>query len=568
MHPRLARFGEKLRLLLSALWSRAWPRRRGIGAIAAVLSLWAFATWETTRAVDFGFHWDEPRLVDSVAASARTGSALPGWYNYPSVSFDLGLLVLAPKVWPIVKEARNEAMRRPWEFGYDGVRKRVDVIRQALDTKLAPYAKSPAYLLRLRGMFAFLTMLTPIWTALAAWFWRRKAADAIVAGALVALSWEVAYHARWVAPDAIMMMFTALTLACVGAAENSPRPARWIYAGAVAASLAFGTKYPGGIVFVLVIGTSLRLGLRKGSALGWRAMLLQLAIATGLFVGLFALLSPGVWVDPLRTLADLTYEQWHYGEEGHGTHTVSSGWKHAVLILKWIGTAALSRYRPLALVLALLALPGLVLLARRQPARLVLWMIPPLFMFVYLAGQRTMIVRNLLMMVPFLAVLSGVFVGWGHDLLRDRRQLWIVVPLLASGALFFNAYWAQISARSILERRGRDVGALTRTWVSEHPRVKVRPSKRVCVDLGGACRPAFERAGKSGCRAMFWMSELEPRSGWPANQAHFDLLGMGPFEVNLDYYSTWAGDDRVVMLACDSLSGFYKDRFESIAATF
>jgi len=565
MYPRLEHAGRLLRNALSSTWSFARVRRNGLAAMAAFSLLWGFAVWETVRAVDFGFNADEPRMIDSLAASARSGNLLPGSYNHPSLSHDLGLLVLAPKAVPIVREARDDAMTRPWEYGYEGVRKRVDVIRQALDTKLQPYVRSPAYLLRLRTAFAFLTMLAPIWTALAAWFWRRKVTDALVAGALVALSWEVTYHARWIAPDALLMMFAALTLACVGAADRSDKPSRWLYAATATAGLAFATRYSGALLFLLVIASIIRLALRREGDLRRRWPVAQAAGSIALFLGLFALLSPGVWIDPLRTLTDLTFEHWHYRHEGHGGHTVTSTWLHVWLILKWIGAASLSRYAPLAIAFSLLSVVGLVVLARREPLRIALWMVPPLAWSVWLAGTHVMIARDLLMVVPFIAVLSGVGVGWLHDLLRERGKLFVVVPLLTGGALFFNAYWAQASARSILERKTKDVGALTRTWVAEHPRVKIRPSRRVCGDLGGGCRPSMDRQDRGVCRAMFWMSELEPRAKWPSNTQHFELLGMGPFEVNLDHYATWTGDDRVVMLPCDKMDAFYKEAFEKIA---
>lgn len=565
MHSRLDHLAQLLGSAFSVAWFFARERRRGLAAIAAFSLLWGFAVWETVRAVDFGFHADEPRMIDSLAASARSGNLLPGAYNQPSLAHDLGLVVLAPKALPIVREARDDAMTRPWEYGYEGVRKRVDVIRQALDSKLQPYVRSPAFLLRLRTAFAFLTMLAPIWTALAAWSWRRKIADALVAGALVALSWEVAYHARWIAPDALMMMLASLSLACLGAAERSEKPARWLYAAAAAAGLAFAARYSGALMFLLVIATIVRVGLRREGDRRSGFPIRQLVVATALFLGLFALLSPGVWIDPLRTLTDLTFEQWHYQHEGQGGHTVTSVWLHLWFILKWIGAASLSRYAPLAIACSLLSLVGLVALARREPLRLALWMVPPLVTIVWFAAHDIMIARDLLLVVPFLAVLSGVGVGWVHDALSTRGRLFLVVPLVAGGAMFFNAYWAQASARSILERKNKDVGALTRTWVGEHPRVKIRPSRRVCGDLGGGCRPSMDRQDRAGCRAMFWMSELEPRGKWPSNSPHFELLGVGPFEVNLDYYAAWSGDDRVVMLPCDKMDAFYREGFDKIA---
>ena len=56
---------------------------------ACLALLLAFSLWTGLTGIDFGYHWDEHRVTDSVIAAARTGRPLPGWYNYPSVIFDV-----------------------------------------------------------------------------------------------------------------------------------------------------------------------------------------------------------------------------------------------------------------------------------------------------------------------------------------------------------------------------------------------------------------------------------------------------------------------------------------------
>ncbi len=56
------------------------------------LALWLFAFSTGWLGVDFGTHWDERKLMKSVRDTMQTGIILPGWYNYPSMIYDLAIL--------------------------------------------------------------------------------------------------------------------------------------------------------------------------------------------------------------------------------------------------------------------------------------------------------------------------------------------------------------------------------------------------------------------------------------------------------------------------------------------
>ena len=48
--------------------------------------------------IDFGCHWDEQKLISSIVKTGRRSLLLPGWYNYPSVCYDIVLLGLLPDI--------------------------------------------------------------------------------------------------------------------------------------------------------------------------------------------------------------------------------------------------------------------------------------------------------------------------------------------------------------------------------------------------------------------------------------------------------------------------------------
>ncbi len=45
------------------------------------------------RGIDFGYHWDEPKLIHQVSNSMHTGLFLPRSYIYLSMYYDLTILV-------------------------------------------------------------------------------------------------------------------------------------------------------------------------------------------------------------------------------------------------------------------------------------------------------------------------------------------------------------------------------------------------------------------------------------------------------------------------------------------
>jgi 4-amino-4-deoxy-L-arabinose transferase-like glycosyltransferase len=63
----------------------------------------------------------------------------------------------------------------------------------------------------------------------------------------------MAYHARWLVPDSMMMQFAALMLMLLSYAHTRPDPRFWLKCAAAAAGLACGTKYTGGILLVPII---------------------------------------------------------------------------------------------------------------------------------------------------------------------------------------------------------------------------------------------------------------------------------------------------------------------------
>jgi 4-amino-4-deoxy-L-arabinose transferase-like glycosyltransferase len=504
--------------------------------------------------IDFGRHWDEPVQINLVQNTLRTGILLPNWYNYPSVSYWLTLDTLAPHVLFAIQK--------------------VGIDWRALGEHLTLVAATPAYLLQARTLFLLLSALAVIWTGLAARAMGSSWAEALVSAGILGLSWEVGYHARWIAPDAVLMQFVALTLLLSIMAVRRPAQRGWLIAAASAAGLATGTKYPGGLTLLIPLAAAWLIGRAdRLNANGRRSTLIHVlldgfsALASTLPVfGLAYLIStPGTLLDPINFTRKVVYEVGHYAGGGPD-QTVPPGLPHLWLILNYYARVLFSHYQPLALILFACAFLGIYAMLRSEHKSALLALPFPLIYVFYFSLQRVMIARNLLAVAPFLALLAGRGVIFMAESIpgaaRTRRILqlaWYGVILIILGV---NAVWLFSAARSI-QARGADAEAREAAdYLRANPGRDFVLSEKVYMDLSRLSEGLPANARKVGenqsigmenpPRLVFYASEGITRgmvlpSNWPGLAERY----FGSWEVNFDYYPLWAGDDRILVMPLD-----------------
>jgi 4-amino-4-deoxy-L-arabinose transferase-like glycosyltransferase len=205
------------------------PRNAADLALAMVVIV-AFSSvfiWNGVSSVDFGRHWDEEKLIFAIQKTINSAEIIPGWYNYPSLTY-LICLITALTHFPAVSGA-------DWS----------ETVQ-----KLSQYVDSTSFTHLLRAVFAILTASTALFAVLAARAVRAGSLSAAVSAAIVLASFEVFYHARWVAPDPLLMLAGAMTLAtALWAARDQRLPV--LLLSATCAGLATAAKYPGGCLLLL-----------------------------------------------------------------------------------------------------------------------------------------------------------------------------------------------------------------------------------------------------------------------------------------------------------------------------
>jgi hypothetical protein len=180
--------------------------------------------------LDFGTHWGEGRAkLDSVAKSVESGLFLQSVneptghsYNHGGVNYLLSWSALAPELSTLLRNG-------PYT-------------RETLSEIVTPLL--PTLGLRVRAIYVLLSSLSVLWLYFLCRAMDRSQIESFLAAAILGLSWEIGYHSRWIAPDAVMMQFAVLSFLCFGVAMKR-RSIGWLYVAAIVVGLAAGTKYPG-----------------------------------------------------------------------------------------------------------------------------------------------------------------------------------------------------------------------------------------------------------------------------------------------------------------------------------
>lgn len=477
------------------------------------------------RGIDFGFHWDER---DSQWAQTRAmlanGVFLPPEYNYPGVG---KMLVAVPAL-------------------DDGLRAlaRGESLRQVFSTMVSAM-DAPDYLLQARSVFLMVCALGIIWVYLAVWVLTRRWWQATLAAAILGLSWEVAYHARWAVNDCILAQFAALCLLLLALHHRSGR-SRWLWAAAIAAGLAAGSKYPGVLLLVPVM---LYAALRT-PATWWRRAASVLAVGA-LSMASYLASTPGTVLAPLSFVQGLAVISAQY-TTGHYGHSVPAGFPHLWVLVRYLSLNLFSPYMPIAVVFFAAALAGAALYIRedRKLAALLIGF-PLLFATLFCWKYRVLFARNYLLLAPFLAVLSAR--GLAEGLLRLRWPAARCALVVAIGcALAANAGWLIVAGESI---RHRDYGATALkavSYVRDHPRTRFRVSPKVTALAAerGLALPANAAQAEADEVVFFVREEGPPEARWAVNDPWLTRVVFGPREVNINYY-VWAGYDRIVVMTLE-----------------
>jgi hypothetical protein len=518
-------------------------RERARTAVVATLLvlLWGLYVVTGFRGVGFGAMWDEGQQLDGVRRSIETVSVAQTGYYYGGLYYVPGYSLVAPELLrraPAMLEQMREAPSRPFDA------RRYPAIREAQRAALA-VVNAPNFSERARRIFAGFASLSILGAFFASCMVTGSRWAALAAAAALATSWELSYHGRWIAVDSALAVFGSFVL-CASCraldADSSVSQRRmWFRIAALFAGCGLGCKMPGLFLLAPVL---LGLWLARGEA-GVRGFLKSGAEACGLVLLVFVITTPSVVLDPLHYANDMFRVQNDYNliADDYPYCEPALGLRLAKIAGYW-GLVAFSPQLWLALTFAYLILVGAITgLVERQPKLLVVLA----FLFVYsafIASQRLLTVRNLMVTLPALAVLlaAGVQrVAWRLSSIRGGGFALVAVLVIGVGLNARHSWRAsgtvgKTTDDSILEQVEDEVLS------QPHPKLYVSPAL-LQVLRQRASLPDSSLQSASWAEAETVLSYTDAMPGWKANFPRFARY-FASGHANFDYYPGllhWSG---------------------------
>jgi hypothetical protein len=508
-------------------------RRKGPVLVLALLVTIFF--WTGLIGLNFGRHWDEALALEEITRPVETGVFLPRSYNYASMLFDIGTIALLPRTVPFLISTAKES---PPSFALayrDGV-------PESEIATVIKYAKGETFHLRLRLILLMMSTLTGVWVFFAVRACKRSGWEAAFAAAVILTSWEIAYHSRWIAPDAVQMQFGALWLMMFTLALNSAtRPLVWLRLSSAAAGLAAGTKYQGAFLLFPVIVYAVMLVRASGAHTA--AIAKEVLWNFIVFLIVFVSTTPGIVLDPWNFWQSIRHISQQYST-GHFGYTVSPFGEHGYLLLGYLSCVLTSPWLLPALFVFLLSLLGVTLVWKNRPAVAMLLLAGPLLYGLFAISFRVMIVRNYLLLAPFIAFFSarGAYCLWQRLVLVWARA---ALVLCLVGLFAANSFFLWFAARTILPQpvqRAQDAIA----YIREHSRERFYLS-RVMTELltnADVTLPNTTDNPNIADRFLFHSDEMN-RTKMLCNRPRLYRQVSGRLEVNFNYYAGWEGQGKI-----------------------
>jgi hypothetical protein len=521
--------------------SRPSSGRERVRAWAAIAALFLFAWGVGLRGLDFGKHWDEWYHVHGLKAAIQDLSLLTHEYTYNGVYFDLGYVMVLPHALhhaSAVKAEIDVTPKRPLDFAdYPSI--------AALQKDLQARIAAPSYLLEARVLFMTLSLLGVLFTFLLVRVLApERPGAAVAAGALVALSWEVGYHARFVAVDALMLALSAACfwqLARFALAPDAASARKALMRASLIGGVALGCKATGVFFAVPIAAVAFARAGRptRPTARLWATTMLDDAMVSALVFSLaFFVTTPGALLEPVRFYGAIAFENLNYREGVNRGYNVAGFWDALTSSLRWLFVAAPSPFSAIGQTASIIAVIGAVAAWRRE-RRLAIG--GGAFVVVYTAFLATgtqLIVRNSLVLVPLLGAAFGIGFStawaWGGRPLRGALAVGGAFALVANGA------WAVYAAESI--RNTTKVSVLKA--VADHM-IAERGDWLVSPDLRGALGERIDAA--YACEAVDVPGEDKVlafaadthKYNWQANRTDLIDRVWSSLEVNYHYYPNW-----------------------------
>jgi hypothetical protein len=320
--------------------------------------------------------------------------------------------------------------------------------------------------------------------------------------------------------------------------------------------VATAAKYHAGALLGAVFLLAFFLRERTPGGMTWA----RYAALAASFTAAFLILTPGALIQPFDFVDCVRREFLHY-RMGHGPiwqspqHDVPEYVSYLGKLTSYVFLALPSSNQAVSALFSLGAVAGAFAMYRKNRGGLALLAGVAVFYLGYFPTNTAFIVRNFLLFLPPLCLLYGHGLALALESGRWRVPAGIAGAALVGVNLWFVHAAAEQTLRASGNPAGHQAGMLAR-FAGENAGAAIHASGAV-MRLAGDVMPrppllAWDEPCRGGGRDYYllYMSEARESPAFARFTAHErgTYRSLGPSEVNLDYYPTWGGPDRILVL--------------------
>ena len=340
----------------------------------------------------FFYQEDEAHHYNRVVEMVKNGELDPKYFHKPSLHFYLRMPVVAAGfLWNVrsghIKTVEEIKTRDAYGVG-----------RYAFTTSHSGIVKwNRAFSVAL----SLLLVLTTYYIGLAVF---SSETVGLIAATFVAFSPELVSNSATIGVDVVMSLFVALS---VLAALHLYKDFSWkkLLLCGILSGLAFSSKYNALPVTLLPLIVCL---LRRQHTLS-NLLIAIFSPKLGFLIG-----SPYVLSSIPLFLNQFAYEIWHYGIAGHAGNEAEPGLEQFLFYTGWFRDSAIG------IVILTLSAFGLIATLAKLSRNKVVFLSFPVLYFTLMVFQRANFTRNMLVLIPFFAVMAAYTAVLIWDALKDK----------------------------------------------------------------------------------------------------------------------------------------------------
>ncbi len=387
-------------------------------------------------------HEDEAHHFNRTVRMVQSGDWNPHYFHKPSLHFYLRAPVVAAS---FLYEVRRGNIRK------------IEEVRTKDSYGLAGYAftaSHPGIVKWNRAFSILLSLGILLLTFVLVLEITPSLLTATTASLLVAFSPTLLEHSATIGVDVPMSFFCILSsyLAVLFLRTSSTST---IYFSALAAGLAISTKYNA----LPIALTPLITLLVSRNATGAKLVISSVLIALG-----FIIASPFILASFPTFLNQLAYEIWHYGIAGHTGHTAEPGVAQALFYVRWIASDGVGLLAALALPIGILY--GLLVYRMKTLSLLTF----PLFFFLLMAMQRANFTRNMIVLIPYIAIFGALTIDIITSKISSRKNTFsLFLPGILICVLLAQPLKSTLTERIALSSQKKDSRTELMGWMQQNP---------------------------------------------------------------------------------------------------